>query len=154
MTKKTARTPKETKNQRSALGKLGERTVEKFLMKRGYDIVFKNMALYKARMIGEIDILAHKAGILYLIEVRSFKAAWSREDSISHKKIEKLKRVYFELYAFKQGLGLEKSLPAEVAAAIMSAKIVKLVLAEVRFMGLDSDQPTCSIDFFSILPAF
>ncbi|MBM2817528.1 MAG: hypothetical protein HW401_118 [Parcubacteria group bacterium] len=49
------------------IGKIGEETACKFLMKRGYQIVLRNYW----KKWGEIDIIAKKDQIIYFVEVKT-----------------------------------------------------------------------------------
>ena len=49
-------------------GRLGEKIAQKFLEKRGYKVLGRNL---KLKNLGEVDILAEKNGVLNFIEVKS-----------------------------------------------------------------------------------
>lgn len=53
--------------QHNALGELGERLAEEFLLKKGYEILARNYVYDKA----EIDILARKDEVLVVVEVKT-----------------------------------------------------------------------------------
>lgn len=70
------------------LGKLGEEMAVEFLQKEGYTILQTNYTFQKA----EIDILAHKAGVLAVVEVktRSSLDFGLPQDFVKPKKIQLL----------------------------------------------------------------
>lgn len=49
-------------------GKLGEEIAQRFLEKKGYKILGRNLRL---KNLGEIDVLAEKNGVLNFVEVKS-----------------------------------------------------------------------------------
>ncbi|GBD34776.1 hypothetical protein HRbin35_00526 [bacterium HR35] len=49
-------------------GRLGEKIAQKFLEKRGYKVLGRNL---KLKNLGEVDILAEKNGVLNFVEVKS-----------------------------------------------------------------------------------
>lgn len=169
---------KDTVCPKLSIGRIGERAVARFLTRRGYDIVAKNMALYKGIKQGEIDILATKNGILYIVEVKANRTGWDRGDLFSGKKIATLKAMLAELYILKNGLDKGSNsesfhmkqakafgpLSDKVLCAIRSAKRMQIVLVEMRFtigkgatMHLKSPYMKgfrCSIDFIPISSTF
>lgn len=54
-------------NSRST-GEMGEALVSRYLVQHGYGIVDRNYAIAG---IGEVDIIAHKEGVLYFVEVKA-----------------------------------------------------------------------------------
>lgn len=78
------------------LGKFGENIAEKYLIKIGNKIIFKN---YWHKM-GEIDIIAREdSGILIFYEVKTLRvnnhtnAHFNPEDNLSSSKLKKIKRM-------------------------------------------------------------
>lgn len=64
------------------IGKIGEETACKFLMKLGYRIIFRNYL----RKWGEIDIIAKKDQVIYFIEVKTVSkdlSFFSNTESVS-----------------------------------------------------------------------
>lgn len=70
------------------LGKKGEALAADYLVKKGYNIVYRNYRYLKA----EIDILARKKEFLVVIEVKSRSSGFyvPLEDTITKKKIKLL----------------------------------------------------------------
>lgn len=75
-------------------GKIGEEIAEKYLKGNGYKIIEKN---FRTRF-GEIDIICEKNLNLIFIEVRTKRESSFilPEESLTKKKIEKLKKVALE----------------------------------------------------------
>ena len=81
----------------SKIGVLGEDIAVKFLMKRGFSIIFRNYL----KKWGEIDIVAERRGILHFMEVKSVSCEKiSREtpevnaaDNITPRKLKRFGRV-------------------------------------------------------------
>lgn len=69
-------------------GRLGEQKAVDFLLKNGYEVLFRNYRYQKA----EVDIIAKKENILAIVEVKSRKMGFLGEisDSIGRKKINLL----------------------------------------------------------------
>ena len=76
---------------RSLLGKRGELLADKFLERKGYEVIEKN---FRCRL-GEIDLVAREGGEIVFVEVkcRSGTAFGFPEDQISWKKQKKLWRL-------------------------------------------------------------
>lgn len=73
-------------------GLLGEKLAEKFLVKRGYKILNKNLKLGK---LGEIDILCCKQNFLNIVEVKSLfnSKSFLPEIHFNGRKMKKLKNL-------------------------------------------------------------
>lgn len=52
------------------IGRLGEKIIERYFLKRGHSILGRNIWLKK---FGEIDLLTQKAGVFYFIEIKTIK---------------------------------------------------------------------------------
>lgn len=76
---------------RGAFGKLGESIAERFLEKKGYEILEKN---FRCRL-GEIDLIAKEGGEIVFVEVKSRHGSsfGFPEEQISRKKQRKLGRL-------------------------------------------------------------
>ena len=59
------------KNGNRAVGRKGENIAARFLARRGYRIIARNIRTY----VGEIDIVAKKNGVLIFAEVKTRKSA-------------------------------------------------------------------------------
>ncbi|WP_158730368.1 MULTISPECIES: YraN family protein [unclassified Flavobacterium] len=86
------------------LGKLGEEMAVEFLQKEGYTILQTNYTFQKA----EIDILAQKAGVLAVVEVktRSSLDFGLPQDFVKPKKIQLLVKAV-DAYVTQNDLDLE-----------------------------------------------
>ncbi|HNV97214.1 MAG TPA: YraN family protein [bacterium] len=90
-------------NYNQKIGRLGEEIAVKYLQKRGYSIIDRNVYF----RCGEIDIIAEKNDILYFIEVktRTSDKFGPPEISISSSKILRLERSilsYFQVNKSKK----------------------------------------------------
>ena len=76
-----------SKSQKS--GEIGEKIAVKFLVKHGFEIVEQN----HSHKLGEIDIVAQKQNVLYLVEVKTQKwdAYIRHTENITSKKLASLK---------------------------------------------------------------
>ena len=81
-------------------GKLGEEIAEEFLKENGYKIIKKNFRTKS----GEIDLICEKNGILIFVEVRTKgkNLFMLPEESITKKKIDKIKKTSLEYLASKE----------------------------------------------------
>jgi putative endonuclease len=72
------------------LGKLGEEMATAWLRQQGYNILHRNWRY----SYFEIDIIAQKAGVLHIIEVKTgwFTRAGHPEQHVSRKKFKRLQR--------------------------------------------------------------
>jgi len=68
-------------------GNHSEDVASRFLQKNGFVIVERN---YYARKLGEIDIIAHKGGVVHFIEVKSSKGSFDPIYNITPSKLHKL----------------------------------------------------------------
>ncbi len=87
-------TQKKSKGLNKLVGKFGERVAEKYLKLHDYRIIALN---YKNK-VGELDIVAEKAGTSHAIEVKTIVrrsgSAIRPEDHLDKKKINKVKSVF------------------------------------------------------------
>ena len=92
---------------RNLLGKRGELLAEKFLERKGYEVIEKN---FRCRL-GEIDLIAEEGGEIIFVEVkcRSGTAFGFPEEQVSWRKQRKLWRLA-ELYL----KGRRKDQPARI----------------------------------------
>jgi len=90
--------------QHNELGKEGEQLAIAFLQEEGYKILEKNYRFKKA----EIDIIAQKADVLAVVEVktRSTNYFGNPEEFVNHKKI-KLLTTAIDDYVVKNDLDVE-----------------------------------------------
>jgi len=95
------------KRQKNSLGKLGENESILYLQELGFKILEKNFF----HKYFEIDIIAEKNNIIYFIEVktRSSTVFGNGYDSISNRKIEKIKKGA-EYYIHTQSRDIEVQL--------------------------------------------
>lgn len=65
------------------IGALGESLAARYLVKQGYKLIARN---YAVQGVGEIDIIAHKNGTLYFVEVKSSEtySLESEEHAVKH----------------------------------------------------------------------
>ena len=86
------------------LGKLGEELAADFLQKNGYTIIETNFVFQKA----EIDIIAQKANILAVVEVKTRSSVdfGSPQDFVNPKKIKLLVKAIDD-YVISNDLDLE-----------------------------------------------
>ncbi len=82
---------------RKEIGNLGEDIAEKFLKRKGYEILERNYT----KKWGEIDIIAAKNNIVYFVEVKSVaretikdfsRETYDPEDNMYARKIQRLHR--------------------------------------------------------------
>lgn len=87
-----------SKGSKKYIGNKGEDIAVNFLKNKGYKLIQRN---YRCRW-GEIDILAEKDEVIYIVEVRTRcgRAYGTPADSISSKKLKKLK--FLTLYYLNQ----------------------------------------------------
>ncbi len=82
---------------KETVGRKGEGAVRVFLMKHGYDVIASNIRVFQGKQIGEIDILAAKNKVLYIVEVKSTvmqaPEAWVTQDVFQPRKLAKLNKV-------------------------------------------------------------
>lgn len=88
------------------IGKLGEDTAVKYLVKHGYRILDRN---YR-KPWGEIDIIAKKGGILTFVEVKTQKSGfeWRPEENVNWHKKQQLTRIINTYLKESQFRGLVK----------------------------------------------
>ncbi len=151
-------------------GSMGEKAVDRLLSRFGYTNIARNMALYKGKKIGEIDILSIKNDVLYIVEVRTGRNPWDREDRLPQRKRQSLLNILKELYVLRAqlrhdvvhspdpGIDLRFSPSVDLAilneALVCTGKIV-MVLAEVRLPSgfpRPSASNKCHIEFSLIHP--
>lgn len=84
------------------VGKIGEDIAEKYLRKKGFEIVERN---YR-KPYGEIDIVARKGSKTHFVEVKtvSYETLYRPEDNLTPWKLERLSRV-FQVYLVSHGTG-------------------------------------------------
>jgi putative endonuclease len=70
-----------------SFGDVGETQATEFLVRNGFLIVERN---FYARKLGEIDIIAQKAGVLHFIEVKSSRGSFDPIYNITPSKMHKL----------------------------------------------------------------
>lgn len=78
-------------------GKIGEDIAAKYLVSKGYEIVFRN---YRKNW-GEIDIICRKSGVLYFVEVKATKIknvargteGFMPEEHVHPRKLDRLERI-------------------------------------------------------------
>lgn len=81
---------------RKEIGDLAEKIACKYLWVSGYDIRERNVYFRE----GEIDIVAEKFGVLYLIEVRSkISGKYLPVESLDENKLERMQKAA-ELYCY------------------------------------------------------
>ncbi len=133
-------------------GKSGEILVKMFLMKHGYNILATNLRVYQGKQIGEIDILALKINVLYIVEVKSsnYKSScrWGRDEILTHRKYRRLARIRSLILAIKSMRSAERSLfgreyfiydstDSKLTVSVLTDEVldqvftVKIILAEV-----------------------
>jgi Holliday junction resolvase-like predicted endonuclease len=158
-------------------GKIGEKAVEMFLVKRGYTIISRGLRVVQGRQRGEIDILALKNNVLYIIEVKTNfnKEIWDRDEILSNRKIAKLGHLRRLFYLIKHASSTDSndwpkqidenepklfetektSKPAKSAKPITldltRVKVIKIVLASVTVSGETIAPTTCNIEFRPII---
>ncbi|WP_452219705.1 YraN family protein [Lacinutrix salivirga] len=90
--------------QHNELGEKGEQLAVDFLLKNNYQIIERNYRFQKA----EVDIIAQKADVLAIIEVktRSTKAFGNPQDFVKPKQIQRLVKAVDE-YVTVNGLDVE-----------------------------------------------
>ena len=78
-------------------GELGEREAQRYLKKRGYEIIDCNYQNKTGRRLGEIDIIAKKEDKIFFIEVKARilddKRTILPEENITRSKLLKLQRI-------------------------------------------------------------
>lgn len=84
------------------IGEVGEKIAVKFLVKHGFSIIERNFST----KYGEIDIVARKDKILYLIEVKTQNAKTSinSAENLTYKKLQSLEimtQIYVEYKHWK-----------------------------------------------------
>ncbi len=133
-------------------------------MKHSYEILATNLRLYQGKQIGEIDILALKGNILYIVEVKSSChtsiCRWGRDEILTHRKYRKLAKVRGLILALKSVRSARRSLfgceylvqgyaDPDIKIDVLSGDLldkvakVKIVLAEVVIWK----DNTCDIEF-------
>lgn len=97
--------------QHNELGKLGEEMAVGFLQQNGYEILETNWVFQKA----EIDIIAHKPGVLAIVEVktRSSTDFGLPQDFVKPKKIQLLVKA---VNAYVQSNDLDVSVRFDIVA--------------------------------------
>lgn len=116
------------------LGALGEGIAERFLVKRGFEILVRN---YR-RPWGELDIVALYKGVIRFVEVKSVsyetslgeKDTYRPEDNLHRDKIARLKRI-IQTYLMDKRVSDETIWQFDVAAVFIDEKIRK---ARVKFI--------------------
>lgn len=115
------------------LGVLGEGITERFLVKRGFEILHRN---YR-RPWGELDIVALYRGIIRFVEVKSVsrelsseKDSYRPEDNLHRDKIARLKRI-IQTYLMDKRVSDETIWQFDVAVVFIDEKIRK---ARVKFI--------------------
>lgn len=58
---------KQNETEKQVVGRIGEETACKFLMKQGFEVIDRNYL----KKWGEIDIIAKKSGIIHFVEVKT-----------------------------------------------------------------------------------
>jgi putative endonuclease len=74
------------------LGRIAEKIAQKFLIKKGYEIIETN---YWLKRYGEIDIIAKKGNVYYFYEVKALKSNLNFDPSVHYtkEKRDKLKKL-------------------------------------------------------------
>jgi putative endonuclease len=114
-------------------GFLAESLAEKFLKRRGYQILEKNFFFKEENLLrGEIDLIAKKEGVIHFIEVKSlFKETKSffPENKFNFKKRKKIIGSAQEWLA-KNNLSLETDWQVDLISVILDLKNKK---AKINF---------------------
>lgn len=94
------------------IGKLGEKVIENYFLKRGHQIINKNIWLKK---FGEIDLITKKDNVFYFVEVKSLKENeyFLPEIHYNNRKKEKFHKL-INYFVNKYGIQEYKSLLATV----------------------------------------
>jgi len=105
------------------LGALGEKLACKFLEKRGFEILKRNVWV---KRFGEIDIIAKKNGIYYFIEVKTLKShkIFKPEFHYTENKKDKIRKTALFL---ANKLGIEEFKSSLIAIELLNKK------AKIRF---------------------
>lgn len=114
--------------QHNELGKLGEAMAVEFLQQSGYEILETNWVFQKA----EIDIIARKAGILAIVEVktRSSTDFGQPQDFVKSPKIQLLVKA---VNAYVQTNDLDVSVRFDIVAVSKEVNQFKIVHLEDAF---------------------
>jgi Holliday junction resolvase-like predicted endonuclease len=149
------------------IGKLGESVTKRFLMKHGYAILATNLRIYQGKQIGEIDILALKNNILYIVEVKSSGhtsgSRWGRDEILTNRKYRKLsmiRNIILAMKSMRSAAGslfgreyfMSESTSPDIKIDVLSDCLldqimtVKIILAEVIIW----QDNTCDIEFHPI----
>jgi putative endonuclease len=111
--------PKTFTSVRQKIGEMGERVAVSYYQREGYQIVEQNYT----RPVGEIDIIAQKAGKLYFIEVKSkrmsFKQGIEPGENMHKSKRAKLRRVIGE---YLKGLDTFTEWQCDLAIVVLNMK--------------------------------
>lgn len=110
------------------LGKKGEQLAVDFLLKNGYDVVERNYRFQKA----EIDIIARKADVLAVVEVktRSTSDFGNPQDFVKPKQIQRLVKAVDE-YVVSNALDVEVRF--DIVAIVKEGKGFKIEHLESAF---------------------
>lgn len=84
-------------NHNTLLGRQGEDIAEKIMLKKGYEIIYRN---YRTR-VGEVDLIAKKEATLVFLEVKTrynidYGFGWEAVDSQKIDKIEKVAEKFLQ----------------------------------------------------------
>jgi putative endonuclease len=118
-------------NQKVSTGKKGELVAERYLIKKGYEVLDKN---YRKK-VGEIDIICKKDDILHFVEVKTVKVPYPvelnlgirPEDKLTKLKVGKIRTVG-GMYIKERGLvGLEYKIDAIAVYLGYTNKILQRV---------------------------
>lgn len=97
---------------RSELGKKSEAAVVGYFLKKGFDILAQNYAT----SFGEVDIIAKRAGAIYLVEVRSGRSNFAQNgseyilQSVTREKLRKIMKTGLSYLARHRMLDLDMSI--------------------------------------------
>mgnify|MGYP001592018046 CR=1 FL=1 len=101
------------------LGVLGEKIAEKFLKKRGYEILDKNYYFKSVSgpLRGEVDIVAKKGGVISFVEVKTLLSQdhFFPEDKVNWEKQRKMIRTA-ESWLMKNRIPLESPWQIDVVS--------------------------------------
>ena len=101
------------------IGKIGEDIAVTFLMKQGYEIIYRNFT----QKCGELDIVTKNKGKIHFVEVKtvSCESFYRPEENVSPRKLKRMARA-IQIYMAQKRVSHETDWQIDVVTVILNSK--------------------------------